>query len=94
VSTCARSCLLRGEADASTIRPCLKVFNTGRFSGGGSPGGGLRATFGAPGASSYGGGGSDIKRLLLSITAADIYVENVSRVMKTVSDLLNNPEDA
>jgi uncharacterized membrane protein len=79
VSTCARSCLLRGEADASTTRPCLKVFNTGRFSGGGGPGGGLRATFGAPGASSYGGGGSDIKRLLLSIAAADVYVKNVSR---------------
>lgn len=92
--TCASSCLLRGEADASTTRPCLNVFNTGRFSGGGGPGDGLRTTLGAPGSSSYGGGGSDSKRLLLSIAAVDVCLENVSRAMKEVIDLHNDPEDA
>jgi hypothetical protein len=94
VSTCARSCLLRGEADASTIRPCLNVFNTGRFSGGGGPGGGLRTTLGAAGASSYGGGGSDSKRLFLSMAAVDVCLNDASRAMGAVIDLQSIPEDA
>jgi hypothetical protein len=87
VPTCARSCLLRGDLDASTTRPCLNMFNTGRFSGGGGPGGGLRAALGAPGASSYGGGGSDINRLFVSIAATDVCLKNVSRAMRPISDL-------
>jgi hypothetical protein len=89
--TCARSCLLRGEADASTTRPCLSVFNTGRFNGGGGPGGGLRnpgvpegdmlCILGTPGASSYGGGGSDGKRLF-DMATVDVCVNNASRAIQ------------
>jgi hypothetical protein len=88
--TCARSCLLRGDFDANTIRPCLTVFSTGRFNGGGGPGGGLRTpgvpegdmlcTLGAPGASSYGGGGSDGN--ILDMATFDVRVENASRKMQ------------
>jgi hypothetical protein len=41
--TCARSCLRRGDADASTTRSRLNVFRHGMLSSGGGPGGGLRA---------------------------------------------------
>lgn len=71
--TCARSCLRRGDADASTTRSRRNVFNVGMLRGGGGPGGALR-TAGVPeadlsfplgtlGLSVYGGGGSDGRRL-------------------------------
>jgi hypothetical protein len=79
-STCARSCLLRGDALASTTLDPLSSFNAGKPSGGGGPGGGLLAN-GVPDpdlfcgigdfrASSYDGGGSDGSRgSLTSIVA-------------------------
>lgn len=78
--TWARSCLLRGEAEASTTLCRRSVFSDNRFNGGGGPGGGLRApgvpegdllcALGALGASSYGGGGSDGTRLFDMAVAA------------------------
>jgi hypothetical protein len=93
--TCARSCLLRGDFDANTTRPCLTVFSTGRFNSGGGPGGGLRnpgvpdgdvlCTLGAPGASSYGGGGSDGKRL--DMTTVDVCLGITSRKMRASNEV-------
>ena len=79
--TCARSCLLRGDALASTTLDPLNSFSAGKLSGGGGPGGGLFAN-GAPDpglfsgigdfrASSYEGGGSDGSRGSLTSIAAD-----------------------
>tara|TARA_R110002003_G_scaffold54_16_gene4815 strand:+ start:5473 stop:6201 length:729 start_codon:yes stop_codon:yes gene_type:complete len=77
--TWARSCRRRGEADASTTRCRLSVFNDSKFNGGGGPGGGRRApgvpealrlcAAAAVGVSSYGGGGSEGRRLALDMAA-------------------------